>query len=237
MVKFTVNIATKPGRGRGGYGNVRSGHAFMYGTFAKYANKSGIYFIKCNVNNMIYIGSSKNIQMRLSKHFGELRKNKHTNSKLQKDYNKYGQNSFEFGVLEYTTNDLLGKENQYQKSYDINSLYNEDITNYSRSISHTNQSYYNSRIAHKTKTYREKMHNLKKNLIGQFAKDGTFIKLYKDSNEACNASGLAKSTILGCCNGSKKSGAGYIWRYIDDDGNVLANGIGKERVIIGKVKI
>ena len=27
-------------------------------------------------------------------------------------------------------------------------------------------------------------------------------------------------TIRGCCNGNKKTAYGYIWRYIDDNGNV-----------------
>ena len=38
--------------------------------------------------------------------------------------------------------------------------------------------------------------------------------------------------LLGCCNGSKKTGKGYIWHYLDNDGNVITSGKGRERTIM-----
>ena len=77
------------------------------------------------------------------------------------------------------------------------------------------------------------MRKLKFNRIGQFDRyDGHKIAEYENSDEACKASGLAKSTLLGCCNGSKKTGEGYIWHYLDNDGNIITSGKGRERTIM-----
>lgn len=75
---------------------------------------SGIYFIYNKINGKAYIGSSKQIHKRIREHFGELQRNVHDNPYLQKAYNKYGMESFEFGVLEETSiEDRLKIEQEY----------------------------------------------------------------------------------------------------------------------------
>lgn len=59
----------------------------------------GIYKITCKGNNKIYIGSSKNIKYRWQVHLSELRGNRHHSTYLQRSFNKYGEESFEFSVL------------------------------------------------------------------------------------------------------------------------------------------
>ena len=63
-------------------------------------NNSGIYKIINIKTNEIYIGSSINLKKRKSDHFYLLRKNKHTNKHLQNSFNKHGENSFLFIILE-----------------------------------------------------------------------------------------------------------------------------------------
>jgi len=76
--------------------------------------KSGIYKITNKKNNKIYIGSSKNIKNRFSKHKNLLRSNKHHSIKLQRAWNKYGADNFIFEVIEYCNEDeLLDRENYY----------------------------------------------------------------------------------------------------------------------------
>lgn len=60
----------------------------------------GIYAIKNIVNNKIYIGSSNNIKRRFIKHKTELRKKKHCNKYLERAFHKYGENEFDFIILE-----------------------------------------------------------------------------------------------------------------------------------------
>jgi len=64
------------------------------------SNKCGIYYLKCNSNKKLYIGSSIKIRKRLLRHIGELQTNRHCNPILQNIWNKYGENSFCCGVLE-----------------------------------------------------------------------------------------------------------------------------------------
>ena len=60
-----------------------------------------IYQIKNIVNNKIYIGSTiRATYIRKYEHFSELRNNKHCNNHLQKAWNKYGEDKFEFSILE-----------------------------------------------------------------------------------------------------------------------------------------
>lgn len=61
----------------------------------------GVYIIKCLKNGKFYIGSSVNLRVRFNEHRNELRKGSHHNHHLQAAWNKYGENKFEFKVLEY----------------------------------------------------------------------------------------------------------------------------------------
>ena len=59
----------------------------------------GIYKITNKINNKIYIGESLDIKRRWEEHIKELNENKHINYKLQEDWNKYGQDNFEFSLV------------------------------------------------------------------------------------------------------------------------------------------
>lgn len=59
----------------------------------------GIYRIKNIITGDCYIGSSFNIQKRMSYHKLYLKRNKHHCIKLQRSYNKYGINNFIYEVI------------------------------------------------------------------------------------------------------------------------------------------
>ena len=61
---------------------------------------SGIYRITCTANKMFYIGSAINLRDRHRCHFKDLRRNAHQNPKMQRAFNKYGENAFTFEILE-----------------------------------------------------------------------------------------------------------------------------------------
>lgn len=61
---------------------------------------SGIYKIRNRDNDKYYIGSSKNIQKRWREHLNGLRGNRHENEYLQRAWNKYGEKTFEFEIVE-----------------------------------------------------------------------------------------------------------------------------------------
>lgn len=63
-------------------------------------DRSGVYIIKNNVNNKIYVGSTAVLKRRFYDHNGKLRSGKHNNSKLICAVIKYGLSNFTFSVLE-----------------------------------------------------------------------------------------------------------------------------------------
>ena len=83
-----------------------------------YKKITGIYMIRCKINNKIYIGRSKNIKDRWKQHKKELRNNKHCNKNIQKDWNKYGQDNFEFNIIVECEEDKLNElERKYINEY------------------------------------------------------------------------------------------------------------------------
>jgi len=94
---------------------------------------SGIYCIKNIINNKVYIGSSVNLNGREYKHFWMLKKNKHDNQFLQNSFNKYGENSFVFEVVEECHPELLINLENYHiiknKSNEISFGYNLALVN------------------------------------------------------------------------------------------------------------
>ena len=79
----------------------------------------GIYKIVNLKNKKIYIGSSKNIERRWSEHKSDLKNNHHHSIRLQRDWNEYGENCFEFIILELIKDEkeLISKEQLYLDKY------------------------------------------------------------------------------------------------------------------------
>lgn len=80
---------------------------------------TGIYCIKNIINDKRYIGQSKDCVERKTQHFSILRLGKHYNKYLQSDWNTYGENNFEFTILEKCQKEKLDElEKKYIKLYD-----------------------------------------------------------------------------------------------------------------------
>ena len=91
--------------------------------------KSGVYrFLNKNTGKS-YIGSTYNIYIRLKDHISMLNRNKHHSIKLQRAWNKYGEENFEFEVLEFVENESflimieqhwIGELDSYKNGYNVN---------------------------------------------------------------------------------------------------------------------
>lgn len=95
------------------------------------ANRYGIYAIINLENKKIYIGSTVKTQgfsRRWASHRYKLKKNIHANNHLQNAWNKYGEDNFEFRIIEECKEDvIIQRENVWIKNYDSlnrNSGYN-----------------------------------------------------------------------------------------------------------------
>lgn len=93
-------------------------------------NKAGIYAIKSNRCERIYIGSTKKFRKRYREHLQSLRNNRHSSSKLQRFYNKYGEEELFFEVVEVCDESVLSKKEQhwldkaesYKKGFNCNPI-------------------------------------------------------------------------------------------------------------------
>lgn len=90
--------------------------------------RPGVYKILNITNGKYYIGSTKmKVRLRLNHHMQALRNNRHKNTHLQRAWNKYGEDSFSFIILENCTKDIVYQREQYyldnrdkSLSYNIN---------------------------------------------------------------------------------------------------------------------
>lgn len=96
----------------------------------EHGHDSGIYGIKNIVNGKIYIGQTiQPFYKRYQLHDWKLRSNQHDNAHLQYAYNKYGENNFEFIIIEsakiWDRDELNELEIKYISLYkDLNLSYN-----------------------------------------------------------------------------------------------------------------
>lgn len=84
----------------------------------KYAKEIGIYQIKNLCNNKVYIGQTRqNFQKRFWFHRWKLNNGTHDNKYLQAAYNKYGEENFEFSVIEVIREFELNEREIYWIDY------------------------------------------------------------------------------------------------------------------------
>lgn len=87
----------------------------------------GVYKIENKVNHMIYVGISIDCARRKQSHICELNHNRHSNTHLQRAWNKYGKDSFEFSIIEICPKENLELREIYWISYydSCNNGYNQ----------------------------------------------------------------------------------------------------------------
>lgn len=194
-----------------------------------YKYRNVIYKITNIITNKIYIGSASYYDKRIGTHIHRLRKNDHDNMYLQNAYNKYGESSFEFEIIEHCEKDnLLEKEQywlDYYKSYDRENGYNlVKIAGSNRGYKMTEES--RKRVsdanAFRGKKYSEEQRLKRKEQITklqgkpviQYDKDLNIIEEFPSISEASRKTGCSIATVSRQCS-CKRSGKKYIFRYKD----------------------
>lgn len=149
----------------------------------------GIYKIKNLFNGKIYIGQSVDIEKRWSTHKAELKHNHHHNIHLQSAWNKYGEDNFEFSIIEICNSDQLNQREIYWIS-EFNSC--ENGYNLTSGGGNTE--------------------SFSKSVI-QFDINGNELSRYLSIAEAETITGICYSQISECCSNKRKTAGGYIWQY------------------------
>ena len=174
----------------------------------------GIYMIRNKITEKIYIGQSINIKRRWGDHRYQLSENIHHNDYLQRSWNKYKRDSFDFIILEECSKSKLDdKEEQYISKHQSNDY----RYGYNSNSGGSNSTASDTTIA------KMKSANSTKPVL-QFDIDGNFIKRWIGVNEAGRVLGINPTNISGCCNlrYGRKTALGSIWMHEDD---YLANGL------------
>lgn len=204
---------------------------------------SCIYKITNKANGKFYIGSTHNFEERKYGHLAKLKQGKHPSRYLQRSFLKYGENIFEFEILEETKIDsLLIREQFYldtlmpwNPELGYNTLRTAGTTlgykhseESKRKISrkgeahpmfgkkHTEESLRKIRIKSTLGRKYDKDSDFVKNRskrVLQFSKDGIFIKEWSSGKEAARALEIGNVHISNCCHEKRKSAYGFLWKF------------------------
>ena len=172
---------------------------------------SGIYAIKNKTNNKLYIGQSQDIKNRWSNHKNRLNNNKHSNKKLQNSWNKYGEENFEFVILEECSQDIINDREIYWISY-YNTTNCENGYNLSIGGEATNKG---------AKWTEEQKNNASKNKkprqIVQLDLNGNFIDIWRSASQIARFFHTSVRSITKCVNHEGiYHTCGFIWIYKDE---------------------
>lgn len=161
---------------------------------------SALYKIINKINNKFYLGSTKKISIRWAEHRRHLRYNKHTNSRLQAAWNKYGEENFVFVVIK-ELNDIDPLELLREEQILL-----DELKPYDDSIGYniSPNAHGGNRGSHFKKA------------IKQYTLDGMFVKEW-ESISAAERGLNVKRSIWDCVNGRQRSSRGFVWCYADQE--------------------
>lgn len=210
---------------------------FYYNGHTQIDDVAGVYAIVNLLNNKKYIGSSTNLRKRYRQHYNALSKNKHVNIHLQNAFNKYGEDKFEFWILETcdkVKDTLIFIEQKYIDS--------DGDYNICKLASHHCGEVYTGHVI--TETHRNVIREANKNRIwsketlqkkSEFMKNsdyvaklrkavlqldlnGNVVNEYNSITDAAKAMGSInrRVQIKRCCQGKCKTAYKYKWRYKND---------------------
>lgn len=180
-----------------------------------------IYRIRNVTNGHYYIGSTNSLALRRNVHLSALRRQRHHSVVLQRAFNKYGENSLVFEVMEdgVPLNELLIKEQEYLDKF--------------------KPKYNTNRVAGKPPTYdtfspesKAKCAAGTRKIIVQYrvkegfrlrdrrwmqSRDGlVYVREWNSLRLASQTLGIANSAITECCRGKIKSAGGFVFKYRDN---------------------
>lgn len=149
---------------------------------------SGIYKIYCINNGYYYYGSSINLKERWLHHRKRLRNQTHGNVRLQRVWNKYGEQNIVFEIVNFVPEEEIRKEEQ--KYLDIH-YGNEKCLNIN---------------PHSTG-------GIVSTCKVRQIQNGNVIAEFNSIKEASEKTGTNQVSISYACNGKQASAGGYEWEY------------------------
>lgn len=180
---------------------------------------SGIYRFTNISNNKIYIGSAKNLRKRFGKHLSNLRLNKHHSKHFQNAWNKYGENSFEYDIIEFVedVSNLLIREQYYLDTLLFAQEYIKKESNKFLELGYNINPCASNRLGTvQSKEAIQKMITSKSIPVLQFDFSGNFISEYISIGEAAKFTQINRSCIFSCCKHQQEYAGNFFFIYKKD---------------------
>lgn len=170
---------------------------------------TGIYMIRNKLNGKVYIGQTIDIDNRWMQHRSRLKCENHENKHLQSAYNLYGQDAFEYILLEECNKfELDEREKFYIEFYDsYDNGYNQDIGGKGcKGYKHSEEEILKMRKVQNPKTVLQL--DMELNIINEWISCSHAGKTLK----------LSSRGIKACCErvNRQKTIGGYYWIYKDE---------------------
>ena len=214
-------------------------HIIFYPLDSKFIKRctvsAGVYMIRNVLNGKSYIGSSNSIKRRLTTHISHLKCNRHANRHLQSAYNKYGQKSFVFCILEQCEPILETILMLEQKYLDLKPEYNnvakagsnEGFKKTKQQSIKTAVGLYGKPKPYGSQYRYKEYNNAIKNVnyrnpnrmtpVLQFDLNHNFIAEYDSIAEAARSIKKCYSCIKDACKKRQLSAYGFLWEYKKDE--------------------
>lgn len=183
----------------------------------------GVYKIVNKANGKVYIGSSRDLKKRFRSHKSMLKCGTHYNIHLQRAFEKYGEKSFSFKVVEYTNEEQRWEREQQlidkYKACDGERGYNISPVAKGPCLKGKNNGMYGKTHSKKTREVLRRKNsganNAHSKSVIQLDMTGKLIAEFDSVRQAAEKTGLWHSGIAGSCRGKYKHSGGYIWIYKD----------------------
>lgn len=193
-----------------------------------------IYQIVNKIDGKFYLGSAKNLTRRKARHLKLLRRGQHHSRYLQNAWNKYGEENFEFVVLQKVEPEKVYEfENQLIQS--LKPAYNmmmcvfshigikrsketckkisEALTGKSLSEEHKEKVRQANLGKKQSKTTVEKrMKNIYQPISAYHKDTGEFFREFESATHAAEELGISRMCIYEVINGRKKSYKNLVWK-------------------------
>lgn len=181
-----------------------------------------IYCIRNKINSKCYVGSTINPDKRRNEHFNWLRKNKHHSAHLQRAFNKYGEENFEFLILENVieSENIITREQYWidnsSSEYNVCPVAGNCAGRIVTEETRKKISYYNSNLKTYSEETRLKISESKKGIkrdtsnwnwkyvplkVYEYNKDGEFIKEWNSVKEISKHYYIKLATINNALHG------------------------------------
>jgi group I intron endonuclease len=195
-------------------------------------HRMGVYAILNNITGKVYIGKAFSFLDRFNLHYCLIRAGKHSNTVLQRSYDKYGGNNFHFELIELVENkgDLVSREQYY---IDLFEAANRELGYNLRPKAEDNSGLKRSEAS------KNKVSRINGRKIFQLSREGDVINVYDSIRLAGIETGFDSSVIKAVCMGYKKSYKNFLWKYEDKPtklGQSLKGKTVPEEVILRRLK-